>query len=95
MNSANLAYLRTIRIRKLDSAWVYHVLEAQEGIVSYSTLPDGTGGEASVLSPDGLSTCLLELTIPAAFRTEVQDVLDDLVRSGVWIQVEKQEEPIA
>ena len=90
MNSANLAYLRTIRIRKMDSAWVYHVLEAQEGIVSYSTLPDSP----DVLSPDGLSTCLLELTVPAAFRNEVQDVLDDLVRSGVWIQVEKQEEQI-
>lgn len=95
MNSANLAYFKTIRIRKADSAWVYHVLEAQEGIVSYSTLPDGPKGEASVLSPDGLSTCLLELTIPAAFRKEVQDVLDDLVRSGVWIQVDKKEELIS
>lgn len=82
MKSANLAHLRTLRIRKADSAWVYHVLEAQEGIVSYSTLP----APESVLSPDGLSTCLLELTIPDGFRTEVRDVLDDLERSGVWMQ---------
>jgi hypothetical protein len=30
-----------VRTRKEDSAFVYHVFEAHEGLVAYSTLPHG------------------------------------------------------
>ncbi len=76
------AYRQVIRITKADSAWVYHVLEAQEGIVSYSTLPDPKSGPA--LSPQGLPACDLALTIPAAFVAELQQVLVQLREADVW-----------
>ena len=74
---------KTIRITKRDSAWVYFILEAQEGIVSYSTLPDNS--KNLVLSPSGESTCELALTIPVGFLTQVEEVLVHLQESGVWI----------
>ena len=78
------AYRQVIRITKADSAWVYHVLEAQEGIVSYSTLPDPQAGPS--LSPLGLPACDLALTIPAPFRQEMQEVLAHVRAGGVWIE---------
>lgn len=82
--SKEMADTQLIRIQRADSAWVYHVLEAQEGIVSYSTVQQE--GEGVILSPSGLATCDLELTIPIAFRKEVRLVLEHLAASGVWIQ---------
>ena len=83
------AYRQIIRITKRDSAWVYHVLEAQDGIVSYSTSPGSGPGEkfpdAPQLSPSGETTCDLELTIPAGFLTQVQEVLEHLRQGGTWI----------
>jgi len=83
--SKEMADLKVIRIQKADSAWVYHVLEAQDGIVSYSTLEERAG---EPLSPSGLSTCRLELTIPIGFREQVRAVLDHLASNGTWIQEE-------
>ena len=87
--SAKKAHLKIIRIRKADSAWVYHVLEAQEGIVAYSSLPDRSptsDGQSPPLSPEGLATSVLELTIPDGFLEEMRLVLEDLQRSGVWLE---------
>jgi hypothetical protein len=84
----SLAYRQVIRIAKRDSAWVYHVMEAQEGIVAYSTLPEDrvAGSEPSRLSPAGESTCDLELTIPAGFLTQWQELLEHFRQGGVWIE---------
>lgn len=98
---AALAYRQVIRIAKRDSAWVYHVLEAQDGIVSYSTLSGGSsgvesgGGTAEIpsLSPSGEATCDLELTIPAGFLTQVREVLEHLRLGGVWIHELDRAEP--
>ena len=79
----SLAYRQVIRIAKRDSAWVYYVLEAQEGIVSYSTLKRDES--ESPLTPQGESTCDLELTIPVGFLAQVQEILEHLRRGGVWI----------
>lgn len=82
--SKEMADIQVIRIQRADSAWVYHVLEAQEGIVSYSTLQQE--GPGAPLSPSGLATCDLELTIPIGFREEARFVLEHLAASGIWIQ---------
>lgn len=87
------AFRQVIRITKRDSAWIYHVLEAQDGIVSYSTLPEGGHPEAPQLSPSGESTCDLELTIPAGFLTHVQEVLEHLRQGGTWIHELDRPEP--
>ena len=58
----------TVRTRKEDSAFVYAVLEAHEGIASYSTLDH----------PAGAPFRDLRLVIPAAFEQEVDQVLRDL-----------------
>jgi hypothetical protein len=81
------AYRQVIRIAKADSAWVYHVLEAHEGIVSYSTLAPDLASEGGVeaLTPLGLPTCELALTIPAGFLEEVSAVLEHLKETGVWV----------
>ena len=80
-DSKSKAYSQVIRIAKVDSAWIYHVLEAHEGIVSYSTLVGGV----EALTPEGLPTCELALTIPAGFLEEVRAVLEHLKETGVWI----------
>ncbi|MBU6374392.1 MAG: hypothetical protein KGQ59_00190 [Bdellovibrionales bacterium] len=85
------AYRQVIRISKRDSAWVYHILEAQGGIASYSTLSrldsksERESEKAPLLSPQGEATCDLELTIPVGFLTQVQEVLSHLEKGGVWI----------
>ena len=78
------AYRQVIRISKRDSAWLYHILEAQEGIVSYSTLLSSEA--VPPLSPAGESTCDLELTIPAGFLTQVEELLEQLRLGGVWFE---------
>jgi hypothetical protein len=62
------ATLKTIRVRKEDSAYVYFILESHEGIVSYSTLPHRTGEAHRDL----------ELTIPESFVPEVDRLLKRL-----------------
>ncbi len=59
---------RVIRVRKQDSAFIYHLLESYEGIASYSTLD----------SPPGSSYCDLELSIPAGFAEDVERLLSEL-----------------
>lgn len=59
---------RVIRVRKEDSAFIYCVLEANEGIASYSTLPHQVGEAHRDL----------ELWIPDGFASEVDELLKDL-----------------
>ena len=56
---------RTIRVKKEDSAYIYFILESYEGITSYSTLDFEVGSPYRDL----------ELRIPVAFLTEVEDLL--------------------
>lgn len=59
---------RKIRVHKKDSAYVYMILEACEGIASYSTLDHKTGD----------SYRDLDLQIPPDFAGEVQELLKQL-----------------
>jgi len=63
-----LSIRRVIRVRKEDSAFVYFVLEAQEGITAYSTLPFTPGDAYRDL----------ELQIPPDFVEETEDLLKSL-----------------
>lgn len=54
-----------IRVRKEDSAWVYFVLESEEGITAYSTLPFTVGDPHRDL----------ELHVPPDFVAEVEEIL--------------------
>jgi len=90
---ASAAFRQVIRIARRDSAWVYHVLEAQDGIVSYSTLPEGLYPEAPLLSPAGETSCDLELTIPAGFLTQMRELLEQLRQGGTWILVLEEPRP--
>lgn len=83
--AASSYYSQIIRIAKRDSAWIYHVFEAQDGVVSYSTLPDTDQFEVPRLAPDGSGTCDLELVIPDGFLTQFQDLLAQLRQSGIWV----------
>ncbi len=58
----------TIRVRKQDSAFVYAILEAEEGIAAYSTLE----GPITEAHRD------LELQVPLDFIPDVKRVLDQL-----------------
>ena len=62
------AIIRNVRVRKEESAFVYAVLEAEEGICSYSTLPQ----------PVGAAYRDLELQVPLRFQEDVERVLIDL-----------------
>ncbi len=62
------ARTRVIRVRKEDSAFVYFILEAHEGICSYSTLPFRPGDPYRDL----------ELIIPVGFLAEVDELLQSL-----------------
>ena len=66
--SAFESYKMNIRVKKEDSAFVYFILESQEGIVSYSTLEFKKGDPWRDL----------ELRIPPDFLVETQEVLDSL-----------------
>lgn len=61
-------WLRRVRVRKEDSAYVYSIFEACEGVLAYSTLD----AEPHQLHRD------LELQIPAGMVEEAQSVLDTL-----------------
>lgn len=61
----------TIRLRKQDSAFVYHVFEAHEGICSYSTLDHEPGSFYRDL----------EFQVPIDFIDEVERVLKELGES--------------
>ncbi len=69
---------KVIRVKKQDAAFVYFILESQEGLTSYSTLP-----QASVHDLDRL----LELRISPDFLGEMQEVLLDL---SPWVEVVRQ-----
>src|SRR4051812_47489029 len=62
--------IRRIRVKSVDSAFVYAILESHEGIASYSTLKHQPGDPHRDL----------ELSIPRAFVGEVNDVLARLAR---------------
>ena len=62
------AVRRTLRVRKEDSALVYFILEAQEGITAYSTIE---------FKPEVAHRVLL-LLVPPDFQTEVDRLLEDL-----------------
>jgi hypothetical protein len=59
---------KVIRVRKQDSAYVYFIMESYEGIVSYSTLPNGTGDAHRDL----------ELRYSRHFADEVEEMLQTL-----------------
>ncbi len=59
---------KKIRVRKQDSAFVYFILEASEGITSYSTLDHKPGDPHRDL----------ELRIPPDFVDEVENLLESL-----------------
>ncbi|HAR44385.1 MAG TPA: hypothetical protein DCS07_17440 [Bdellovibrionales bacterium] len=63
-----LSVRKVIRVRKEDSAFVYFILEAQEGITAYSTLPSAPGDAYRDL----------ELQIPPDFVAETEDLLKSL-----------------
>jgi hypothetical protein len=62
------AVLRRIRVRKEDSAYIYAVLEAYEGVTAYSTLP----------SPAECTYRDLELQVPEGFLRELDELLSRL-----------------
>ena len=57
-----------IRMKKEDSAFIYHVLEAHEGWAAYSTLP------VSRHDP----YCDMKLIVPEDFLNSVNELLADL-----------------
>ncbi len=67
-NRASESLLIRIRVRKEDSAYVYAILEAQDGIVAYSTLDYRPGDHHRDL----------ELIVPLGFTREVNDLLEVL-----------------
>jgi hypothetical protein len=75
MSNESRSVFRTIRVRKEDSAFVYFMLESNEGIASYSTLPFAPGDPHRDL----------ELRIPPDFVLEVDRLLT-LMRTnpGRW-----------
>ncbi len=64
---------KVIRVRKEDSAFVYFILEASEGITSYSTLEHRPGDAYRDL----------ELRTPVDFAEEVDELLQ---RLGTMVQ---------
>jgi hypothetical protein len=65
MSRAHKIFIRT---HKRDSAFVYAVLEAQEGLVAYTTLPHEHHAQ----------TRELELLIPESARADLDAVLKSL-----------------
>ena len=60
--------VRQIRVRTEDSAFVYAIFEASEGVCGYSTLPHKTGDRHRDL----------QLVIPVGQQSEVDRILKDL-----------------
>ena len=65
MSRAHKIFIRT---HKRDSAFVYAVLEAQEGLVAYTTLPHEHHAQ----------TRELELLVPESARADLDEVLKSL-----------------
>lgn len=63
-----------IRTKKEDSAFVYHVFEAHEGLVAYSTLPHQPHDPFRDL----------ELLVTEELRDDLQALLEDLAE---WVVV--------
>ncbi len=63
-----------VRTRKEDSAFLYHILEAHEGLVSYSTLP--------FERHDAVRD--LELLVTVEFQSDLEQVLAEL---SEWVTV--------
>jgi hypothetical protein len=59
---------KRVRVRKEDSAFIYFILESQEGVVAYSTLEHEPGDPHRDL----------EIFIPPDFREEAERVLASL-----------------
>ncbi len=68
------AYKIFVRTRKEDSAFLYHILEAHEGLVSYSTLPF----ERHDAFRD------LELLVTEELKGDLEQVLSEL---SDWVMV--------
>ena len=60
--------IRRIRVRSEDSAFVYSIFEASEGVCAYSTLPHQAGDRHRDL----------ELVVPEGLLPEVERILKDL-----------------
>ncbi len=63
-----LVHKKVLRVRKEDSAFVYNILEAHEGLASYSTLPHRVGEAHRDL----------ELMIPDSLLSEAQLMLKSI-----------------
>lgn len=59
---------RRIRVRSEDSAFIYSILEASNGVCAYSTLPNESGDRHRDL----------ELVVPEGFEIEVDQILAEL-----------------
>ena len=68
LQSAEHSTIRRVRVRSEDSAFIYAVLEASEGVCAYSTLPHRPGDRHRDL----------ELVIPLGQEIEVDRILADL-----------------
>lgn len=66
-----------IRVPKEESAFVYFILEAQEGVTAYSTLPNAIGDAHRDL----------ELCYSPEFKEEVLRVLDELRASKITVNL--------
>ncbi len=64
-----------IRVRKEDSAFVYNVLEAHEGLASYTTQPHQVGEAHRDI----------ELTIPTSLKSEAELMLGSI--RELWVEV--------
>ena len=70
-----------IRVRREDSAYAYTLLEAHEGIASYSTLQHSPGA----------SDRWLELLVPISFIKEVEEIVNEWVAEGwadPWVEID-------
>jgi hypothetical protein len=68
IESGSGSVIRRIRVRSEDSAFVYSVFEASEGVCAYSTLPHRPGDRHRDL----------ELVIPTGQLEEIERILADL-----------------
>ena len=74
-----------IRVRKEDSAFIYTILEAHEGLASYSTLSHRVGEAHRDL----------ELTIPVSLLPEALQMLDSISNLYMEIGTESQAESLS
>ncbi len=67
-NGSSLSRMIRIRVKKEDSAFVYFILESNEGVMGYSTLDYEVGDPFRDL----------ELTIPLGLQEEAEEILQQL-----------------